>query len=88
MRAFIRKVEHITVEVAGAGLPEIAAELQKLRPEGFDLVSSPVTMKAGSTALSAVGTFARRDEVREIEGTNRAELLAAVPDGWQLLYTL
>lgn len=88
MRAFIRKVEHVTVEVVGDGLPEIATELERQRPEGFDLVSSPVTMKAGSTVLSAVGTYARRDEVRELHGATRAELLAQVPDGWQLLYTL
>ena len=88
MRAFIRKVEHRTIEVTGAGLPEIAAELEKLRPAGFDLVSSPVTMKAGSTDLSAVGTYARRDEVRELHGASRAELLEQVPEGWQMLYTL
>lgn len=85
MRAVIRKVETVTVEVSGDGLPEIQAQLVAQCPDGFDLVSAPVSMKAASK-LTATGTFARRDTVREIEGSTWAEL--QVPDGWQLLYVL
>lgn len=88
MRAFIRKVETRQVEVSGEGLPEIQERLTAATPPGFDLVSAPVTMAKASTTITAVGTFARRDEIRELHGATRAELLAQVPDGWQMLYVV
>lgn len=45
-------------------------------------------MAKASTVNSAVGTFARREEVREIEGATMAELQAQTPDGWQMLYVV
>lgn len=88
MRAMIRRVETQQVEVSGEGLPDVQAQLAAATPAGFDLVSAPVAMKSGSTAISATGTYERRDEVREIEGATMAELQAATPEGWQLLYVL
>jgi len=88
MRAMIRRIETQQVEVSGDGLPDIQEKLKAATPPGFDLVSAPVSMKSGSTAITAVGTYARRDETREIEGGSMAELQAAVPDGWQMLYVL
>ncbi len=88
MRAAIRRIETHQVDAVGEGLPEVQAQLAAATPPGFDLVSAPVAMKSGSTTLSAAGTYARRDDVREIEGATMAELRAATPDGWQLLYVL
>ena len=88
MRAFIRKVEHVTVEVSGEGLPEIQEKLRAATPEGFDLVSAPVTMAKASTVITAQAVLARRDEVRELVGETRAEILKQIPGGWQVLYTL
>lgn len=42
-------------------------------------------MGKGPTLLAAVGTYVRRDGVREIEPADRAALDAQVPDGWILL---
>lgn len=86
MRATIRLNETLNINVEGEGLPEIQAKLEAARPDGFDLVNAPVKMNAGSTTLTAVGTFSRRDQTREIEGATMADLRAATPDGWQMLY--
>jgi hypothetical protein len=49
------------------------------------LTLAPVSMAKASTAITATGTYARRDEVQEIEAPSYAELRAAVPEGWQML---
>lgn len=88
MRAVIRRVETQQVEVSGEGLPEIQEKLCAATPKGFDLVSAPVAMAKASTAITAAGTFARRDEVREIEGATMADLQARTPEGWRMLYVI
>lgn len=88
MRAMIRRVETQQVEVSGEGLPSVQAQLAAATPPGFDLVSAPVKMKSGSTAITAVGTYERRDETREIEGASMDDLRAQTPEGWRILYVL
>lgn len=82
----IRPREIRTVEVEGDSLIDIQDKLEALRPAGFDLVKSTAHPIKGSTLLSSVGTFARRDGVREIEAGDRAALEAKVPDGYELLH--
>ncbi|GAT74713.1 hypothetical protein [Microbacterium hydrocarbonoxydans] len=81
----MRPVEVQSVSVEGTDLADIQAQLEAQRPEGFDIVSSPVEMIKGAAVLKAVGTFARRDQVTEVEAEDLDALLAKVPDGWQLL---
>jgi hypothetical protein len=81
----IRPVETQSFDVEGTDLADIQAQLAALRPDGFDLISSPVKMVKGAAVLTAVGTFARRDQVTEIEAEDLDALHAKVPDGWQLL---
>lgn len=81
----MRPVETTSVPVEGASLEEIQQRLEAHRPAGFDLISSPVEMIKGAAVLKSVGTFARRDQVTEIEGDDIAALQAKVPEGWQLL---
>jgi hypothetical protein len=81
----MRPVETTSVSVEGASLEEIQTKLESLRPAGFDLVSSPVEMIKGAAVLKAVGTFARRDQVTEVQADDMDALLAKVPEGWQLL---
>ena len=81
----MRPVEVQSVSLEGTDLADIQSQLEAQRPEGFDLVSSPVEMIKGAAVLKAVGTFARRDQVTEIEADDMDALLAKVPDGWQLL---
>ena len=88
MRAMIRRVETQQVEVSGEGLPSVQEQLTAATPEGFDLVSAPVSMKIGSTAITAQGTFERRDETREIEGESMDDVRAQTPEGWRILYVL
>lgn len=88
MRAMIRRIETQQVEVSGEGLPDVQAQLEAATPAGFDLVSAPVAMKSGSTAISATGTYERRDEVREIEGATMHDLRAQTPEGWKMMYVL
>ncbi|WP_053386982.1 hypothetical protein [Leucobacter japonicus] len=83
--ATIRKLETVTVEVAGEGLPEIQELLEQHRPEGFDLTSAPVAMLKGQTAITATGTYSKRDGLQEIEGADLADVRSKVPDGWQIL---
>lgn len=42
-------------------------------------------MVKGAAVLKAVGTFARRDQVTEIQAEDMDALRAKVPEGWQLL---
>ncbi len=88
MRAMIRRVETQQVEVSGEGLPSVQEQLAAATPAGFDLVSAPVSMKSGSTAITALGTFERRDETREIEGASMDDLRAQTPEGWRMMYVL
>ena len=84
----MRPVESRSVAVEAADLADVQVQLAAQRPEGFDLVSSPVEMIKGAAILKAVGTFARRDQVTEIEAEDMDSLRAKVPDGWQLLNVL
>lgn len=88
MRAMIRLIETRQIDVTGEGLPDIHAQLAAARPDGFDLISAPVSMLKGSTAITATGTFARRDEIRMIEADTIDGLRSATPDGWQMLYVI
>ena len=85
LTATIRRVETVTVEVAGEGLDAVKAQLEAARPAGFDLVSAPVAMRAGTTALTATGVFARRDEVGEIEAETMDDLRKLIPEDWQMI---
>lgn len=42
-------------------------------------------MGKGTTLLTAVGTFVRRDGARDIEAADRPALDAQIPDGWALI---
>lgn len=81
----MRPVETTSVPVEGTSLEDIQVQLEAHRPAGFDLISSPVEMIKGAAILKAVGTFARRDQVTEIQGEDITALQAQVPEGWQLL---
>lgn len=81
----MRPVETTSVRVEGASLEEIQTLLESHRPAGFDLISSPVEMIKGAAVLKSEGTFARRDQVTEIQAEDLDGLHALVPEGWQLL---
>lgn len=81
----IRPDETRTADLTGNSLEEIRAAAVAQQPNGFELVSAPVQMIKGSTALTATATFRRVDGIHEIEADDRAALFAKVPDGWQLL---
>ena len=81
----MRPVETQSFPVESPDLAGIQTQLDELRPEGFDLVSSPVEMIKGAAVLKAVGTFARRDPVTEVEADDMESLRAKIPEGWQLL---
>ena len=81
----MRPVETASVPVEGTSLEDIQTQLDAHRPAGFDLISSPVEMIKGAAVLKAVGTYARRDQVTEVQGEDMDALLAKVPEGWQLL---
>ncbi|MFF3026442.1 hypothetical protein [Microbacterium sp. NPDC057944] len=81
----MRPVETTSVRVEGADLAEIQTLLEAHRPAGFDLISSPVEMIKGAAVLKSVGTFARRDQVTEVQADDLDGLHAKVPEGWQLL---
>lgn len=83
--AMIRPRETRIIEVAAESLAEVQDQLEAQRPEGFDLTAAPVTMAAGKAALTAVGKYARRDGVSEIEAESMDALRAAVPEGWMML---
>lgn len=88
LRATLRKLDTHTVDVKGEGLEAIQALLAEHRPDGFDLVSAPVAMLKGETAITSTGTYARRDETREVEGETMAALREQTPEGWQLLHVV
>lgn len=81
----MRPVETTSASVEAASLEEIQELLESHRPEGFDLISSPVEMIKGASILKSTGTFARRDQVTEIQAEDLDGLHAKVPEGWQLL---
>lgn len=81
----IRPVETRTATVEAHSLAEAHALLEQQCPPGFDLANVPVHMGKGTTLLTAVGTYVRRDGGREIEAADRAPLDAQVPDGWALV---
>jgi hypothetical protein len=56
-------------------------------PPGFELVSVPVRMSAGTTTLTATATYHPR-ATRDIEAPDARSLRAAVPDVWRLLYVV
>lgn len=81
----MRPVETTSVPVEATSLEDVQTQLEAHRPAGFDLISSPVEMVKGAAVLKAVGTFARRDQVTEIQAEDMDALRAKVPEGWQLL---
>ena len=81
----IRPHRTTTANVEAPSLEAVHAQLAELTPAGYDLVSAPVSMPAGVSTLTAVGTFALRDGAQEIEADGMPALLGNVPDGWQLL---
>ncbi|WP_336653535.1 MULTISPECIES: hypothetical protein [unclassified Leucobacter] len=82
----IRPIETATVTAVGAGLEEVAVLVSAQAPEGWDVVETKVAMSKHETTLSATATIARRDGVQEIQGVDYATVVAAVPDGFQLLH--
>ena len=85
LTGLIRPVETHTIDVEGDSLADVHGKLIAQVPAGWELTRAPVAMTAGSTALTATGTFERRDSIREIEADTMTQLEALVPDGWQLL---
>ncbi|SDG21154.1 hypothetical protein [Microbacterium sp. 77mftsu3.1] len=81
----IRPDETRTADLTGNSLEEIHAAAVAQLPTGFELVSAPVRMIKGSTALTATATFRRVDGIREVEADTRDGLDTIVPAGWQLL---
>jgi len=81
----VRPNETRTIDLTGNSLEEIHSAAVAQLSDGFELVSAPVQMIKGNTALTANATFRRVDGTREIEADDRAGLFAKVPDGWQLL---
>lgn len=81
----IRPDETRTAALTGNSLEEIRAAAVAQQPNGFELVSAPVQMIKGSTALTATATFRRVDGIREMEADDRTTLFAKVPEGWKLL---
>lgn len=81
----IRPVETRTLTVEAHSLAEAHELLEAQCPPGFELANAPVTMGKGTTLLTAVGTFVRRDGARHIEAADRAALVAQIPDGWALI---
>ena len=53
LAALIRPVESHTVEVAGASLDDVYAQISSHAPDGFDLVSAPVRMLKGTAGIQA-----------------------------------
>lgn len=88
LRATILSTETRTATVEGEGLESIREQLEAQRPNGFDLVLAPVKMAKASTEISATGTFARRDDVRELTGESLADLHSQTPEGWQILHVI
>lgn len=85
LHALIRPHESHKIEVSADSLVGIRDQLAEQLPDGYHLTDAPLTMAAGKTALTAVGTFARRDGIREIEAPNMDALRDLVPEGWIML---
>lgn len=83
--ATIRPVEIRTVDVEGGSLADIQAQLRAVLPAGFELASAPVVMSKSSSTMTATGTLARRDGLKEIEADTMAGIAALTPEGWQVL---
>ncbi|MGM7670664.1 hypothetical protein [Microbacterium sp. A93] len=81
----MRPVETTSVDVEAADLAAVQTQLALQKPQGFDLISAPVKMIKGASTLKATGTFARRDQIQQIDADDMDALLAKVPEGWQLL---
>lgn len=81
----VRPTETRELTAEGESLEAIAQAFRAQTPDGWELLSSPVTMPKGTTAMKASGVIGLRAEVREIEADDMATLEAKVPDGWQLL---
>lgn len=79
----IRPVETRTREVTGEGIEALRAQLEA--PPGWDLTEMHPTPQKGTTEFRAVGKFARRDGLTEIEADDTDALQAKVPDGYELL---
>ena len=86
LRATIRLIETIELEVAGTSLEEVHAQLTDRCPPGFDLVKAPVRMGKTGGQISALGTYHRRDTHQEITAASVEELTALVPEGWAMLH--
>lgn len=82
----IRPVETRTVAVERSGLEEITALVAAQTPENWQVTSTKVSMPKESSVLHAEASLARRDGISEIQGEDYAAILAAVPDGHQLLH--
>lgn len=80
----IREVKTETIDVAGDSLEAVRVQLEQRTPEGFFLTSAPVVMEMGTTMLTATGTY-QAAGYEEISAETREQLVAAVPEGWQLL---
>ncbi|MEV7875555.1 hypothetical protein [Microbacterium sp. NPDC089188] len=83
--ATVRPREVLAAEVTVHSLAEAYKAFEAERPDGFDLVQAGVRMSNGTTELSAVGRFARRDGLTEIKAADISALRTAVPEGSILL---
>lgn len=81
----IRPLETRAVDLQGESLAEIHELAAAATPVGWELTDAPVTMSAGTIALTATATILRRSDVQELEAGSFAELRAKVPDGFQLV---
>ena len=81
----IRPTGSQTTSVTGASLEDVQQQLERQRPDGFELVNSPAEMVKGAALIKTTGTFERRDSVQEIEADTIDGVRALVPAGWHLL---
>lgn len=80
----IRPVEKTSIDLTGTSLEDVHRQAAIACPDGFELVSVPVKMHAGTTDLTATATFHRRDGGREVDADDMPALRGKVPDGWTL----
>lgn len=80
----IRPVETRTEEVTGASLDVVNEMANAQQPAGWELVSC-VPSSTSQDSITAIATYAVREPIREVEGTDLDALRAKVPDGWELL---
>lgn len=81
----IRKIEHVEIAFEGEDLPDVLAQANAGTPDGFDLVQAHVLAAAGGRKKTTA-RYARVDTQREITGETRTDILAQVPEGWQIWY--